>query len=338
MKNKSMLDNYTSTGKKFWKHPVQMNNYKNGNSMTVISTHISPTSRCNLNCKYCSVKKRKPNQIDLKVIKDYVDKLMTRGLKAVILTGGGEPMLYPYFDELTSWLRYEKGLSIGLITNATQSKRVERWDVFSWIRVSINFFADWHNQIYLPLEKIGKETVIGMSYIDGDKVLENVIDALKFMQKKLNASYVRILPNCLYDFDELEKEHQRIAQIFEKHNLKKYNFFHQYKNHGMEDLKICHQAYFRPYLSEVDGGTVYPCDSIVLNNDYRFFHDKYKICKAEDILNFLDKKIPLNFIPQIDCKGCVFHKNIQMLDDWVNNKIDLFEENQDTDVIHEEFV
>ena len=338
MKNKSILNNYTSTGIKFWKHPIQMNNYKEGNPATVISTHISPTSRCNLNCKYCSVKKREPNQIELEVIKDYVEKLMTRGLKAVILTGGGEPMLYPHFDELTHWLKHDKGLSIGLITNATQSKRVKIWDVFSWIRVSINFFADWNNQIHLPLEKIGKETVVGMSYIDGEKTLENVIDALKFMQTKLKASYVRILPNCLYNFDELEKEHQRIGKIFEKYELEKYNFFHQYKNHGTEELRICHQAYFRPYLSEVEGGTVYPCDSIVLNNEYRFFHDKYKICKAEDILDFLDKKIPLNFMPQTDCEGCVFHENIRILDDWVNNRIDLFEEIRDSDIIHGEFV
>ena len=83
---------YTSTGIKFWRHPEQMNNYKNGNPNTVISTHISPEGACNLTCAYCSVTYRDTHsRIEMDVIKDYVTKLKTRGLKAAILTGGGEP-------------------------------------------------------------------------------------------------------------------------------------------------------------------------------------------------------------------------------------------------------
>ena len=338
MENKEMLNNYTSTGIKFWKHPDQMNNYKNGNPNTIISTHISPTSRCNLSCTYCSVKKRKANSIKLEVIQDYVEKLMTRGLKAVILTGGGEPTFYKQFNELVRWLKYDKKLSVALITNGTNSDAVEDWSAFSWIRVSINFIEDWHLRIFLPTSKISENTVIGMSYIDGAKELEPDIGRLVYLKGILNASYIRILPDCLLSEKELENEHIRIGEIFKRNDLQKYNFFHQYKNHHAQDLQICHQSYFRPYLSEVDGGTVYPCDSIVLNDQNRFFHDKYRICKADEILDFLNKKILLSFTPEKDCEGCVFHENIRMLDNWINNKINLFDEVKDKNIIHEEFV
>ena len=96
---------YTSTGIKFWRHPQQMNNYKTGDPNTVISTHISPEGACNLTCAYCSVTYRDlHSRIEMDVIKDYVTKLKTRGLKAAILTGGGEPTSYKHINELIRWL------------------------------------------------------------------------------------------------------------------------------------------------------------------------------------------------------------------------------------------
>jgi wyosine [tRNA(Phe)-imidazoG37] synthetase (radical SAM superfamily) len=232
-----MNNNFTSNGIKFWKNFPQMQNYKDGNPNTIISTHISPESRCNLSCSYCSVKKRDQYHIELNVIKDYVAKLMTRGLRSVIITGGGEPTLYPDFNELVQWLKYDKKLSVALITNGTNTDLVDDWNVFSWIRVSINIFKDWENRIELPIDKFNKDTIIGMSYIDGNQKLENIIDDLKMLKNKLHSSYIRILPNCLLPKDELEKEHQRIAEIFKKYNLTKFGFFHQYKNHEAQDRK-----------------------------------------------------------------------------------------------------
>ena len=67
-----------------------MMNYMRGiDPNTVISTHISTEGACNLKCLYCSVTYRDTHsRIDMDTIKDYVTKLKTRGLKAVILTGG----------------------------------------------------------------------------------------------------------------------------------------------------------------------------------------------------------------------------------------------------------
>ena len=328
---------YTSTGIKFWKHPKQMENYKYGNNNTIISTHISPESLCNLNCSYCSVKKRKRSfRIELDVIKDYILKLMTSGLKAVILTGGGEPLLYPYINELSYWIKKEKGLSLALITNGTCSEKLEDWSLFSWIRVSINEIQDWENKINIPIKSLSKNTVVGCSYIDTGN-LENNINSLSKMLDKLNAQYLRILPNCLLNQSDLIKEHERIDKLF-KTKIKDKRFFHQYKIHETPISKICHQSYFRPYLSEINGGTVFPCDSIVLNESIEHFNEKYSICKAEDILLFLNKYINGNFNPKVDCTGCVFSENIKMLDNWVNNKIDYFEKYEKKELLHEEFV
>ena len=145
---------YTSTGIKFWRHPEQMNNYKNGNPNTVISTHISPEGACNLTCAYCSVTYRDTHsRIEMDVIKDYVTKLKTRGLKAAILTGGGEPTSYKHINELIRWLKAQD-LSVALITNGTLTRRInpDIWNMLEWVRVSINVFPLWELKINLPTE------------------------------------------------------------------------------------------------------------------------------------------------------------------------------------------
>jgi len=328
---------YTSTGVKFWKHPHQMSQFRLDGMNTIISTHIAPEGSCNLNCSYCSVKKRTRNfRIDIDVIKDYVTKLTQRGLEAVILTGGGEPTMYPDINELVEWLKYDMNLSVAMITNGTCTHLFELWDALSWVRVSINEIDDWENRISLPTNKILPNTIVGCSYIDTGN-FENIMPKLTKMLDKLEATYLRVLPNCLISRDELIKEHLRLTKIFET-KVKDDRFFHQYKVHDTPSSPDCHQSYFRPYLSEVDGGTVYPCDSVVLNECAEHFHKKFQICKAVDVLDFLDRKIKPSFDPTIDCTGCVFHENVLMLDRWKKTGEDLFHKYRKMDITHEEFV
>lgn len=328
---------FTSTGIKFWKHPEQMNSYRKGTGKTIISTHISPTSICNLSCSYCSVKKRNRNfTIELDIIKDYVTKLKTRGLKAVILTGGGEPTIYPHFNELVRWLKEEQKLDIGLITNGTISEKVndESWKSFSWIRVSINDFHNWETRIKIPSEKVNKDCVIGASFIYSGQNIETFKKVAK-VARSFDAKYIRLLPDCLFSQEGLLKEHKKLEKIIKE--LNEPLFFHQFKIHGTPKDNICHQSYFRPYLSEVDGGTVYPCDSIVLNDNVENFARKWQLCKAGEVLDYLDGKIKAKFNPQKDCTGCVFTDNVDMLGGWQKTGKGRFDEFKDKKMKHENF-
>lgn len=341
---------FTSTGIKFWRHQEQMLNYKNNNPNTIISTHISPEGACNLKCPYCSVTYRKnTNRIELDTIKDYVNKLKTRGLKAVILTGGGEPTLYKHFNTLVRWLK-DQNLSVALITNGTNANLVDRdvWKLFSWVRVSVNLFEGWENKINIPHELLSDDCVLGMSHVftvEHEKIEEgSVLDYFNKISKladRISAKYIRVLPNCLLEQETLVKVHRGLDDVFLK--LKDDRFFHQYKFHETPKTNICHQSYFRPYLSEEPfyktgkPGTVYPCDSVVLNSSVTHFSQKYQLCAAEDVLDYIDKKIQHNFVACDDCKGCVFTNNVNMIDDFINNKIDLFKKYSNP-LKHEEFV
>tara|TARA_R110000796_G_scaffold115205_1_gene227106 strand:+ start:690 stop:2060 length:1371 start_codon:yes stop_codon:yes gene_type:complete len=347
---------FTSTGVKFWKHAEAMTSYKEGTGRTVVSTHISPEGACNLKCPYCSVTYRDTHsRLDLDVIKDYVVKLKTRGLKAVILTGGGEPTAYKYFNELVQWLKYDQKLSVALITNGTLAKRLEPKTLaaFSWVRVSINMFTNWEKRIgdNFNTSDLNEECIVGCSMVytvEHEMTKEIMTDRVKLLQKvskiadRLNAKYIRLLPNCLLEQKHLIAQHKALDKTLQQ--VKDNRFFHQYKVHGTPKSHVCHQSYFRPYLSEEPHhetgipGTVYPCDSVVLNDSYQHFAKEYQLCKPEDILEYLDKKIMPKFDPSERCKGCVFTENVDMLGDWVEGKVDKIEEYKNVELEHNEFI
>ena len=347
MKEKSEQEHkYTSTGIKFWRHQEQMMNYKNGDPNTVISTHISPEGACNLSCPYCSVTHRDVHErISMDTIKQYVIDLKSRGLKAVILTGGGEPTAFKHFNELVQWIKHDQGLLVALITNGTLTRRVEdeTWKCFSWVRVSINMFPNWQDRIKLPHDKLSDDCVVGCSsvYTADHESPEETIDRVALLKKiskvadNCGAEYIRLLPNCLLPQAMLIKQHDKLDVTLSQINDPR--MFHQYKLHGAPSCNTCHQSFFRPYLSEVNGGTVYPCDSVVLNDAVALFAEEYALCKAEDVLDYIDHKIEQKFKATKICKGCVFTDNVNMLHAFKNDGTNRFDEFTEP-LMHEEFV
>jgi Radical SAM superfamily len=344
---------FTSTGIKFWRHQQAMESFRAGTGHSVISTHISPEGACTLRCPYCSVTFRETHsRIPLGRIMRYVRDLKSRGLKAVILTGGGEPTLYPDFDALVEWLKNEMGLSVALITNGfTRETSVdanrETWGAFSWVRVSINIFDGWRDRIKIPTGYLAPDCVVGASFVytleheASEDVPLSRLDLLRQVAQvadNINAKYVRLLPNCLLEQDQLLAEHAALDATLAE--LGDPRFFHQFKIHGAPNADRCHQAYFRPYLSEepdADGvpGVVYPCDSVVLNDSRARFAPEYQLCKPEQILDFMDGRIPQRFKPRHDCAGCVFTGNVEMLAGYRETGVGRF---TDEALVHEEFV
>ena len=315
---------FTSTGIKFWRHEDAMRSYRRGTGCSVISTHVSPEGACNLKCPYCSVTKRDTHQrIALPVIQQYLNDLKSRGLRAVILTGGGEPTIYKEFNELVRWIR-NAGLRVALITNGTQSHRVESntWLAFSWVRVSLNVFDGWQERIRIPVEHLAPDCTVGCSMVYGtahDHGLAQLRSA-SYVATMCGARYVRVLPDCMLPQEQLLAEHAKLAEAFK--TIGDPRFFHQHKVHAAPACDTCHQSYFRPYLSEAvslesgEPGTVFPCDSVVLNGQAQHFPELYQLCPASRVLDYMDRKIAARFTPRRHCSGCVFTGTVNMLEDW----------------------
>ncbi len=186
-------DTFTSTGAKFFAHQEAMAKLRNGQGQPIV-THVMLTDICNHSCAFCSVQARAGDSLDPTVVLAYLDTLIKYGLKAVILSGGGNPILYrnkgTNFNDMVDAI-YERGLEIGLITNGMPLQRYgtstsnplvfdyqrERssWksvhpatlDKLKWIRISMAGLDHTEREVYVP-DIDPTKTTLGFSYVAHD--------------------------------------------------------------------------------------------------------------------------------------------------------------------------
>ncbi|MDG2278464.1 MAG: radical SAM protein [Pseudomonadales bacterium] len=112
-----------------------------------VSINLDLTTACNYQCDHC---------VDLDILNTGVrydhDKLLSslalmaeRGLKSVIVIGGGEPTLYPKFGETIRFMK-SLGLQIAIVSNGTGNLKIAEvadcMDKNDWVRLSLDSGSD----------------------------------------------------------------------------------------------------------------------------------------------------------------------------------------------------
>lgn len=187
------VNTFTSTGAKFFAHEEAMTNLRNGKGQPIV-THVMLTDVCNHKCAFCSVQARAGDSLLFKDVMGYLDILEKYGLKAVILSGGGNPILYKCKESGKNFndVVYEihaRGLEIGLITNGMPLKKFdstwshdlkvftfrESWgtvrpetlDKLTWVRISMSGLDHEENEVFVP-DIDPSKTALGFSYVAHD--------------------------------------------------------------------------------------------------------------------------------------------------------------------------
>lgn len=189
-----LADTFTSRGNKFWNHPEALEGLRNGSPKPVVS-HIMLTDTCQHTCAFCSVATRDGNSLTPIQITGYVRTLKRLGLKAVILSGGGNPILYKSpggfipkwdFNDVVDFL-HKEGLEIGVITNGMplvdypilkkhgggymrrswKTVHPDTIDKCTWIRISMSGLDHKENEVYVP-DIDPTKTTLGFSYVAHD--------------------------------------------------------------------------------------------------------------------------------------------------------------------------
>lgn len=302
----TLLQKFTSTGDKILYHRQAIKDLAVGKNHPIVM-HIMPTERCDLRCEFCSVAQRGDlgkifPDLPLADIVSTVKVFKEMGLKAVIISGGGEPALYGKINELIDYLCLE-GLEVGLITNGTHLHlriKANILDKLSWIRVSANTL-DYRDSI--PAFHIGYKTTFGMSYIVNPRTTGKTLLKIAHLAREWKASYVRLLPDCNLPSEELEKEHKKLAKAAKELG---HPFFHQWKSHGCPPQ--CHLGRVHPVL--YTDRLIYPCDSVVLNSppDDKRFHQEFSLCQLENAKEFFERSFTQSLINTNMCPHCVFER------------------------------
>ena len=109
------------------------------------AAHFQLTGHCNLHCRFCGQAKgvaggNGDGDLPLDFWLDVAAQLkaMSPLPSPTVTLWGGEPLMYPYFDELAKSLK-EKGFRLGLISNGTLIDRhLEAVSLMDDIHISID--------------------------------------------------------------------------------------------------------------------------------------------------------------------------------------------------------
>ena len=325
---------FSSSLIKYLNNPYALESYIN-NKCSAVCAHVSPEGSCNLECSYCQVKKT-TNRLELRTIKKFIDSLSRNGLKSVILTGGGEPLLYPEINELIKYIK-KNNLKLGIITNGTLFTRLDDISIssFEWIRISINNpilnCVNILNDLKKQLHRIPKTCNIGISYVCGTNIvkLEEKINKILSITNECNIDYVRISTDRFLSVKEMNDIKVKITNVLS--NIDKSKIMLTDKLYKAPCSNVCHRSYFKPYLSEIPydeytNGSILPCGCVVHGRD-NVDIKKYMLCKPDEILKFVNKNICFPFSPNTLCDKCEY-----------SDIIDTLEYLTESNIIHKEFL
>lgn len=315
------LHNVTAAGgRKYVFHPQQIESLLSGDGHSVISATIAPTNSCNLHCSYCNQKNRLQDiSLPLTTIKEFIDTLLSRGLEGVVISGGGEPTRYKQFNELVRWLKNDKDLALGLITNGTNNRCgneiVNTWNEFDWIRISLNFIKNKLFNLKVPNKKDGK---IGFSFVYTDQPRE-VLEQVAKIAEMYRAKFVRVMPDVNKSNLDTNQAIEKLNEII-RHFDNKEMFVVQRKPQTAAKTGECHVSKIKTFLCA--DGSLAPCDCFPSLTDSKgnkiggVLPEKFNLAKngIENYLDILDGKRKVGFDPQKDCDTCSYAANNMLLD------------------------
>ncbi len=173
-----------------------------------ISINLDVTTACNYRCDHCvdmDILNKNINYEHEK-LKDSLTYLAEKGLRSVIIIGGGEPTAYKGFEDIVRHLK-AMNIQIGVVTNGSMMKKIEAvadvLEARDWVRLSLDsgtnetFRAmhkpgskkctlEWICSHIPAIKKVNPNFQIGFSFIivwkdcetNDTKIIENVDEML----------------------------------------------------------------------------------------------------------------------------------------------------------------
>lgn len=221
-----------------------------------ITLTVFPTTKCNLNCEFCSnyEDKKNPNNLPIPTILETINQFPS--LLSIEISGGGEPTLYPEINTLIYVLHRLK-FEVGLITNGTRLHLLtpDSLKRLAWLRVSVNGLID-HNYA-IDWKLIESVNYVGITYIHHAFSPEVYMGLLR--ELKIDAPFLKYCKICNNSYREL---HETKAEIID-------NWIYTYDHSWDKPLSDCYCGSVKPVLAT--NGYLYPCSALVL------FDGKYQI-------------------------------------------------------------
>lgn len=311
---------HSTLGDKMLQHTEVLHSIQKKKKWKPITFQLCPTGVCNFNCSFCSVANRDrtisiPYKWIVKALKDF----KSLGAKALEITGGGNPLLYPRINDVIK-LAHKLGYDIGMICNEINPGKYltkESASYLTWYRASISAHHNIPNFNYKQYDfSTIPGGVLSMSYIiNKDTTKEILMDIVELVKTRPDVKFVRIAPDYL-DNEMIVTFKDKWAPMIEEVDKEGKFFFKELIGGCTPYPEYCGIGMIRPYVCE--DGFVYMCSSFVLRN--RKLEPQYRLGHMTDVkgiykrANKLFKKTGKPYdAPINECWHCLLGSNNKFL-------------------------
>ena len=280
------------TPDKIFAHPEELYKWYTDKNVNPITFEVHLTERCNNKCFYCNYKKSSKD-MSIDDFKKVVGKLSKVGVKAVILSGGGEPTLHKNVVDAINVID-SFGMDSAIISNLVLfNEKLYRTilEKCTWCRISFDSsspeiykkirgtegFGDVIKNIKLLTgykKKMGSKTTLGLQVVVNKFNMDDIYKEIK-LSSELGVDYVQVrpvetmpkekIPYSKNQYDHIMKQVQR-GMRFERKNFKiicsnKWDTINPYNKMRRHDFNFCH-AYLLIGAIDVNGDSYVCCHQI----------------------------------------------------------------------------
>ncbi len=250
-----------------------------------IHPQLYVTNRCNLNCSWCSCSDRKKTlEMKFDEVKESIDILADRGTKAITISGGGEPLMYPKLNDTIIYADLKK-IKTGLVSNGILLDRLQYHNNLTWCRISS---SDNRIPSYKTIKKainLNPKTDWAFSHVVTRNPNYEIIKSLINFANKNYFTHIRLVSD-LFDLDNVPS----MDEI--KKNLKGIEdnlVIYQGRKDSTRGTKDCYISLLKPVISP-EG--VFPCcgSQYAIKDQDRDMINEMKIGDIKDLKEILDNQ------------------------------------------------
>lgn len=320
MSNERLMS-YTAAGilpAKVLLHPDVYRAVVEDGRIPLLHLQLNPTTRCQLRCNFCSCRLQDAD-VDLSIEdhKKIIDGSVASGARAVTITGGGEPTLYPEIDELMEYC-FLKKLDVGLVSNAYSIDRVsvEPLGGCTWIRISVSDERGLASKPRKALESLVPKTPDvdwSFSYVvTNDIDYEKMAEVVNFANE-YRFTHVRLVSDLL-DLDgtpDMVDVRARLSEIVSDKLV-----IYQGRKEFSRGRKKCWISLLKTLIGS--DGKMYPCCGTQYAEDPPAMKYSEAMCmgNALDIKKMIDAQEPFD---GSRCIRCYYGNYNELLDLLLSN-------------------
>lgn len=326
-----MMDKFKIDSQKLVYHPERVSQWLKGENIYPICIEMGPCGRCNHRCIFCAFDylNYKGPLLNKDVFKRTILDAAQHGVKSIIFSGEGEPLLHP---SIVAFINYAKknSLDVAISTNGVffDTETAEQClGSLTWIRFSVDAgtketyskihrcppsdFNKTINNIEAAVRvknKYDYDCAIGIQSLLLPENY-NEMRMLTSLSKELGVDYMTIKPLSKHPFSAHNTDFNYKQHLDLENELQKFttdNFEVIFRAHAMEKLereKPYKQCLGLPFLTQIDSsGNIYTCNAFLGIEDYCYGNIREK--SFSEIWESEQKKRVLDKIAKLDVSKC----------------------------------